>query len=112
MIEFGSVVPERENLTYYVINIQWFHRWQKYTGCFKYDEEDEDQIGSHDNIGEVKNILSKSRSSEGVIRKKIDFGSSSRCRNWNEIDALKTSDVCTAEFNRISRLVFAYDEIV
>ena len=42
MIEFGSVVPERENLTYYVINIQWFHRWQKYTGCFKYDEEDED----------------------------------------------------------------------
>lgn len=27
MIEFGSVVPERENLTYYVIHIAWFHRW-------------------------------------------------------------------------------------
>ena len=37
MIEFSSVVPERENLPYYIISMQWFHRWQKYTGCFKVD---------------------------------------------------------------------------
>lgn len=42
MIQFGSVVPERENLAYYVIQIQWFHRWQKYTGCYKYDEDEDE----------------------------------------------------------------------
>ena len=49
MIEFGSVVPERENLTYYVISIQWFHRWQKYTGCFKYDEDEDDELDAQRN---------------------------------------------------------------
>ena len=41
MIDYGSVVPERENLPYYVIPMQWLNRWQKYTGCYKFDEEEE-----------------------------------------------------------------------
>lgn len=36
-------MPERENISYYVINMLWFHRWQKYTGCFKYDEDDAEE---------------------------------------------------------------------
>ena len=40
-----------------------------------YDEEDEDHSGSHDNA-EIKNKPIKSRSSDGIIRKRIDFGSS------------------------------------
>ena len=41
-----------------------------------YDEEDEDQSGTRDDMAEVKNKTNKSRSSDGVIRKRIDFGSS------------------------------------
>ena len=44
MIEFGAVVPERENLPYYLISMKWFMRWQKYTGCFKVDSEEEDDV--------------------------------------------------------------------
>jgi len=40
MIEFSSVVPERENLPYYIITIDWFTRWQKYTGCFNVNTRD------------------------------------------------------------------------
>ena len=46
MIDYGGVVPERENLPYYLISIRWFTRWQKYTGCFHVeddDDEDDDQ---------------------------------------------------------------------
>ena len=35
MIQFGSVVPERESQPYFIISQAWFTRWQKYTGCFK-----------------------------------------------------------------------------
>ena len=42
MIEYSSVVPERENLPYYLISIGWYHKWQKYTGCFKVEQDDED----------------------------------------------------------------------
>ena len=41
-----------------------------------YDEEDEDQSVARDDMTEVKNKTTKSRSSDGVIRKRIDFGSS------------------------------------
>ena len=48
MIQFGSVIPERENLPYYIIGIDWFNRWQRYTGCFKVKDvsssEDEDAV--------------------------------------------------------------------
>ena len=47
-IEFGSVVPERENLPYYIISMKWFTKWQKYTGCLKVvdaiDDDDEDAV--------------------------------------------------------------------
>lgn len=42
MIENSSVVPERENLPYYLISIGWYNKWQKYTGCFKVEQDDED----------------------------------------------------------------------
>jgi len=41
MIENGGVVPERENLPYYLISMKWFTRWQKYTGCFKVNSDDD-----------------------------------------------------------------------
>jgi len=37
------VVPEREAITYYIISQQWFTRWQKYTGCFKVEDSDDDE---------------------------------------------------------------------
>ena len=27
MIEFGSVIPEREGLPFYIISMKWFTRW-------------------------------------------------------------------------------------
>ena len=44
MIQFASVVPERENLPYYIISMKWFEDWQAYTGCGprKDGEESED----------------------------------------------------------------------
>ena len=44
MIQFASVVPERENLPYYIISMKWFEDWQAYTGCAsrKDGEESED----------------------------------------------------------------------
>ena len=44
ILEFGSVIPERENLPYYIVSMAWFQRWQKYTGCFKV-QTDEDEYG-------------------------------------------------------------------
>ena len=42
MIQFSSVVPERENLPYYLISMPWFKNWQAYTGCApKNDSDDE-----------------------------------------------------------------------
>jgi hypothetical protein len=38
MIEFASVVPEREALPFFIISQRWYTRWQKYTGCFKVDD--------------------------------------------------------------------------
>ena len=43
MIEYSSVVPERENLAYYLISMTWFHKWQKYTGCFKVHVNGDDE---------------------------------------------------------------------
>jgi hypothetical protein len=43
MIEYGSVVPERGNLPYFIISMRWLTRWQKYTGCFKVTSDDEDE---------------------------------------------------------------------
>ena len=43
MIEFGCVIPERENLPYYLITMKWYTRWQKYTGCFKKKEADQEE---------------------------------------------------------------------
>jgi len=31
LIEFASVIPERDNLRYYVLSMKWFRRWQEYT---------------------------------------------------------------------------------
>ena len=45
MIDFGSVVPERENLPFYLITRQWLNRWQKYTGCYKVDDEEGNHPG-------------------------------------------------------------------
>lgn len=42
MIEFGSVVPEGPNQPYYLVTMAWFTRWQRYTGCFKVEGDDED----------------------------------------------------------------------
>ena len=42
MIKYSSVVPERANLPYYLICMSWYTRWQKYTGCFVVDFDDED----------------------------------------------------------------------
>lgn len=47
MIEFGGVVPERENLPYYIISIKWFTRWQKYTGSLKIDSDEDEDDGLH-----------------------------------------------------------------
>ena len=44
IIEFGSVIPEREDLPYYIVSMAWFQRWQKYTGCLKVQAE-EDEYG-------------------------------------------------------------------
>ena len=27
ILEFGSVIPERENLPYYIVGMAWFQRW-------------------------------------------------------------------------------------
>ena len=57
MIQFGSVVPERESQPYFIISQAWFTRWQKYTGCFKVedgsDDEDDDVFPSKDKSGIV-----------------------------------------------------------
>ena len=37
----SSVVPEQENLPYYIISMAWFNNWQAYTGC----QEQEDSEG-------------------------------------------------------------------
>ena len=42
MIQFSSVVPERENLPYYLITIAWFNNWKAYTGCESQNESDEE----------------------------------------------------------------------
>ena len=42
MIQFSSVVPERENLPYYLITMAWFNNWQAYTGCAPQNEGDEE----------------------------------------------------------------------
>ena len=42
MMKFGSVVPEREYLPFYIVAQSWFTRWQKYTGCFQVDDSDDD----------------------------------------------------------------------
>ena len=34
-INYGGVVPERANLLYFIISMDWFVKWQKYTGCFR-----------------------------------------------------------------------------
>lgn len=39
LIEFSSVVPERQNLTYHVIVKKWYLRWQTYTRCNSSEEE-------------------------------------------------------------------------
>ena len=44
IIDFGGVVPERENLPYYLISMRWFLRWQKYTGCFKVESDSDDDV--------------------------------------------------------------------
>ena len=44
ILEFGSVIPERENLPYYIVSMAWFQRWQKYTGCLKV-QVDADEYG-------------------------------------------------------------------
>jgi len=42
MIQFASIVPERENLPYYIIAMDWFKRWRSYTGqAEKKDSDDE-----------------------------------------------------------------------
>ena len=58
MLEFGSVVPERENLPYYIVSMAWFHRWQKYTGCIKVDVGDDDDGMEIDQVN--KNGISNS----------------------------------------------------
>ena len=45
MIQFGSVVPEREGLPFYIIAIKWFTRWQRYTGCLKIDDSEDEGSG-------------------------------------------------------------------
>ena len=50
MIQYGSIVPERENLPYFLIAMPWFTRWQKYTGCLKVDAGDDDNVS----ISQVK----------------------------------------------------------
>ena len=45
MIDYGGVIPERENLPYYLVSMRWFTRWQKYTGCFKVEDEEETEQG-------------------------------------------------------------------
>ena len=45
MIDYGGVIPERENIPYYLISMRWFTRWQKYTGCFKVDDDEETDQG-------------------------------------------------------------------
>ena len=42
MLQFGSVVPEREALPFFLISQHWFTKWQKYTGCFKVEDDDEE----------------------------------------------------------------------
>lgn len=42
-IESAKVVPEREYLPFYIISQRWFTRWQKYTGCFKVNDDDEEE---------------------------------------------------------------------
>ena len=42
LVAMGSVVPEREDLAFYIITIGWWKRWQKYTGCFQLDPEEQD----------------------------------------------------------------------
>ncbi len=45
MIEFGSVVPEREGLPFYIISMKWFTKWQRYTGCLKIEDSEDENIG-------------------------------------------------------------------
>ena len=63
MIEYGGVIPERENLPYYLISIRWFTRWQKYTGCFKVedDEEENDRGSSKVILGEYPGEINSDR---------------------------------------------------
>ena len=68
MIEFGSVVPERENLPFYMISMPWYTRWQRYTGCMKVqdisDSDDEDAVlgRSRKGAGRADQTKSKDRS--------------------------------------------------
>lgn len=44
-IEFGSVIPEREGLPFYIISMKWFSRWQRYTGCLKIEDSEDENSG-------------------------------------------------------------------
>ena len=35
-------MPEREALPFFLISQHWFTKWQKYTGCFKVEDDDDD----------------------------------------------------------------------
>ena len=41
LIEFASVIPERDNLRYYVLSMKWFRRWQEYTMVEAVTDNDE-----------------------------------------------------------------------
>ena len=55
MIEFSSVVPERENLPYYIITMDWFTKWQKYTGCYNMNAGDEEMDQDNLVLGDYPN---------------------------------------------------------
>ena len=71
MIEFGSVVPEREYLPYYVIPMDWYTRWQRYTGCFKSQVSDDSDDDEDANLGRNR----KRKDTAQEKQKKVVLGS-------------------------------------
>ena len=43
LLQMSSVVPEQENLPYYIISMAWFKDWQAYTGCQEQEDSDEQE---------------------------------------------------------------------
>ena len=68
LIQFSSVVPERENLPYYLISMIWFKNWQLYTGCAPKEELERQQ----ESAPRYPGVINSGKQLEKILDTKFD----------------------------------------